>query len=97
MLQCTEYAAAVLNEVRHRHGLPSSYGLRLRPSALPGGETSIELRFVASPSPGDEVAISRGTKLYIARDLAPKMNTLTLDMSPDPDAPGFVLRPPASN
>ena len=97
MLQCTDAAATILNEARERQGLPETYGLRLRASAHAGSQSGVEISFVPSPAPGDEVTIANGTRLFVAPDLAPKVASLTLDSSPDPEAPGFVLRTTAPN
>ncbi|MDZ7677674.1 MAG: hypothetical protein U5K29_03880 [Acidimicrobiales bacterium] len=88
MLQCTQAAAATLDQVREEQGLPENYGLRVFPAESEQGQVTLGLGFAEAPGEGDQVAETHGTKLFVAPEIAEELSEMALDIQPDPTQDG---------
>lgn len=91
MLQISAEAAAVLSELRVSRGIPETYGLRIYSEAEPEGQ-KVQVTFTESPEEGDHVSEQRGTKLFIAEDLATPLSEAFIDVEPEPEGASLVIK-----
>ena len=89
MLNVTAQAVAHLVGERDERGLGGSAGVRFLPMAQGVGMT-----FLREPKRGDEVVRARDLRIFIAPDVAPKVDGLTLDVARQDGRLEVVLRPP---
>ena len=98
MLQMTTQAAATLTRAREREGLPENYGVRI--FANPGPDHNSSQRaaygfgFVEGPQDGDQIGQTDGTPYYVAPEVAPSLDGVTLDVA---DSGNLVLTRAASS
>lgn len=89
MLNVTAQAVEHLVGERDERGLGRGAGVRLLPMAKGVGMT-----FLREPKRGDAVVRARDLRIFIAPDVAPKVEGLTLDVARQEGNLEVVLRPP---
>jgi Fe-S cluster assembly iron-binding protein IscA len=92
MLQCTPAAATALAELRERQEVPDTFGLRVFAVPNENGLSGVRMAFTDGPAAGDEIAESNGQRFFVAKEVAPRLDGLALDASPDVAPSGLVLR-----
>lgn len=89
MIQVTPLAAKHLVEVRNGRGFGRTAGARF----LPQGH-GVGMSFARVPEPGDTVIAAIGIDIFIAQELASKLEGSTIDISATDGKTDLVLRPP---
>jgi Fe-S cluster assembly iron-binding protein IscA len=92
VLTVTDNARSVVQDLAQQAGVPAEGGLRIAQSA--GQPGNFELALVPSPQPEDQVVDEAGsTHVFVEKEAATALDSLTLDTDPGASAPGFVLTP----
>jgi Fe-S cluster assembly iron-binding protein IscA len=92
MLTLTERAAAFLAEARSRSGLSEDVGVRISGESRNGEAPSYRLTFAAEPSPEDLVVHRGVTSLFVAPEVAGRIQAAILDVDDRGDGTALVLR-----
>lgn len=92
MLQVTSSAASVLAGTRAREGLPDHFGVRIfaGATATPDTRSAFQFGFVEQPQPNDQVTEAEGTRVFVAPEVAPALESSVLDAE---EAGGLILTP----
>ena len=85
MVEVSAQVAELLKEVRRAYKVPRSAGLRFY-GASPGEseEQEVMVTFCEEPAQGDEVIEERNTKLFIAPEVADRLEGASLNAKPGP-------------
>jgi Fe-S cluster assembly iron-binding protein IscA len=97
MIGCTEEAARALDAFRAQLDIPPSYGLRIFAVTTDDGRAGVRMAFAREPHAGDAVSEEQGQAIFVARDIAPRIAGLELDVEPDLESVGLVLRASGRN
>ncbi len=81
MLQMTQAAATLLNEIRSTSEIPAQAGVRVYPEKLGESEVSIGVGFVDDPMPGDQVSEQEGIRLFVAPEIAGPLDATKIDVT----------------
>jgi Fe-S cluster assembly iron-binding protein IscA len=84
MVEVSQQADVVLDEVRKAYKIPSSYGLRLYGEPTEEGDHNIVVSFCEAPAPGDEVIEEFKTKIFVAPEVADRLQGASLQAKPGP-------------
>ena len=74
----------MLDEVRRAYKIPRSYGLRLYGEPTEQGEYEVMVTFCEAPSSGDEVIEQRNTKVFVAPEVADRLQGASLQTKQGP-------------
>jgi len=92
MVQLTQEATKHLVRVRGERGIDPGAGARFVPSGR-----GVGLTFAPEPKPGDQVVKVPEIPIYLAPEVADKLNQTTIDVSEKDGRVGLVMRPQASD
>lgn len=92
MLTITEQAATLLTATRAQSDVPDDAVLRVAGPA-DGASPSISLGFVPEPVSGDAVGDAHGMTICVAPEVAPQLDSATLDVVEEQGEPQLVLVP----
>jgi Fe-S cluster assembly iron-binding protein IscA len=92
MLTLTDRAAAVLADARDRRGLSEDVGVRISAEPKNGTEPSYRLTFVGEPSPEDVVVLPGTISIFVAADVANRIQGAVLDVDDRGDGTTLILR-----
>lgn len=81
MLQITNAAVDLLNQIRSGADIPTEAGVRVYPEQTSGDEVSIGIGFTDSPMPGDQVSEQEGLRLFVAPEIAGPLDTTMIDVT----------------
>lgn len=95
MLKVTENAAAALESIRHREGIPEDQDIRLTADPQPTGDVGVRLEFVETVGDEDEVAKKAGTEVYVDPAIAEPLTDTVMDVQDSDEGLAFVFRPQA--
>jgi Fe-S cluster assembly iron-binding protein IscA len=93
VLQITQGAAALLNDLRQGQEVPDDYGLRIFAEPSAAGEMTIGLGFTDRPAEGDQVSEQGGLQVYVAPELAQPLDNAAIDVAQEDGAERLVFRP----
>lgn len=93
MLQLTQPAADLLDEVRTEQDIPDTHGIRLAAQQGPDGQVGLAIGFSEEPAESDQVSEQSGTEVYVAEELVEPLSTSVLDIEETPEGTGLTLRP----
>src|SRR5207244_3725613 len=81
MLQVTSSAASTLAGARAQQGLPDHFGVRIfaGATATPDMKSAFQFGFVEQPDTNDLVAEAEGTRVFVAPEVAPALESSVLD------------------
>lgn len=83
MLQMTDRAAELLNQIRTTSDIPSEAGVRIYAEQTAGDQVSIGVGFIDNPLPGDQVTEQGGVKLFVAPEVAGPLDRTMIDVTRD--------------
>ncbi len=83
MLQMTDRAAELLNQIRTTSEIPDEAGVRVYAEQTTGEEVSIGVGFIDNPMPGDQVSEHQGVKLFVAPEVAGPLERTMIDVTRD--------------
>lgn len=92
MLQITETARSLLDQLRFSQGLPDHYGVRLFAAARLNGRTPIQISFRDMPDTGDQVDETAGGRIFVSPEISAA--DLVLDVDQDENGAQLILREP---
>jgi len=95
MLKVTENAAAALESIRNREGIPEDQDIRLTADPQPTGDVGVRLEFVETVGDEDEVAKQAGTEVYVDPAIVEPLNDTVMDVQDSDEGLAFVFRPQA--
>ena len=84
MVEVSQQADVLLDEVRRAYKIPSSHGLRLYGEPTEQGDYEVMVSFCEAPSSGDEVIEQRNTKVFVAPEVADRLKGASLQAKPGP-------------
>ncbi|HSL97636.1 MAG TPA: hypothetical protein VK831_03600 [Candidatus Deferrimicrobiaceae bacterium] len=87
MVQLTQEATKHLVRVRGERGIDSGAGARFVPSGK-----GVGLTFAPEPKPGDQVVEGADIPVYLAPEVADKLEEKTIDVSEKDGKVGLVMR-----
>lgn len=90
MVQLTQAAAEHLVRVRGERGIDKGAGARFVPSGR-----GVGLTFTAKAKPGDRVVEASEIPVYLAPEVADKLDKTTIDVREKDGKMGLVMRPQA--
>lgn len=88
MVQLTQEATKHLVRVRGERGIDAGAGARFVPSGR-----GVGLTFAPEPKPGDQVVEVKEIPIYLAPEVAGKLDKTTIDVSEKDGKVGLVMRP----
>jgi Fe-S cluster assembly iron-binding protein IscA len=88
MVQLTQEATKHLVRVRGERGVDAGAGARFVPSGR-----GVGLTFAPEPKPGDRVVEVKEIPIYLAPEVADKLDKTTIDVSEKDGKVGLVMRP----
>ncbi len=90
MLQITEAAEFVIQQIREQNDVPGSAALRIAPVETPGGGVGVGFAFTEGPEDGDQTVSEReGFRVYISPELADAFDNAALEANQSDE--GFEL------
>ncbi|NJD27884.1 MAG: hypothetical protein FIA92_06260 [Chloroflexi bacterium] len=89
MVQLTQEATRHLVRVRGERGADAAAGARF----VPSGRGRVGLTFAPQPKPGDQVVESSEIPVYLAPEVADKLDKTTIDVREKDGKVGLVMRP----
>lgn len=93
MLQITQEATGVVQEMRAQRGIPDEYGLRVYSDNTDDGQQAIRLGFADEPFEGDQVTEAEAARVFVAPDLADALADIVIDVDQAGEETRLVLRP----
>ena len=85
MVEISAQVADLLDEVRRAYKVPRSAGLRFYGASPEGSaQQDVMVMFCEAPSEGDEVIEQNNTKLFIAPEVADRLEGASLNAKPGP-------------
>jgi len=93
MLQITQEATGVVQEMRAQRGIPDAYGLRVYSDNTDDGQQAIRLGFADEPFEGDQVTEAESARVFVSPDLADALADIVIDVDRDDEEIRLVLRP----
>lgn len=94
MFAVSNDAAAAIRRLLARPGVPQGCGLRIQPAADPG---RLRILLVSAPTAGDFVRDAEGARLYVAQEVAGRLQGRTLSVKrSEAGRVQFVLDPVAA-
>ena len=93
MLQITQEATGVVQEMRAQRGIPDGYGLRVYSDNTDDGQQAIRLGFADEPFEGDQVTEAESARVFVSPDLADALADIVIDVDRDDEEIRLVLRP----
>jgi Fe-S cluster assembly iron-binding protein IscA len=94
MIDVTQGATNLVNELRAAQGIPDSYGLRFYGETGADGAAAVGIAFASGPVEGDQVVGERVLPVYVAPEVAPELGDAVLDVEGEPEPQRFVIRTP---
>lgn len=93
MLQMTDRAAELLNQIRSTSDIPDQAGVRVYAEQATGDQVSIGVGFIDNPMPGDQVTEHEGVKLFVAPEVAGPLDKTMIDVTRDNGESQLVFCP----
>lgn len=93
MLQITQEATGVVQEMRAQRGIPDDYGLRVYSDNTDDGQQAIRLGFADEPFEGDQVTEAEAARVFVSPDLADALSDIVIDIDQAGEETRLVLRP----
>jgi len=93
MLQITQEATGVVQEMRAQRGIPDDYGLRVYSDNTDDGQQAIRLGFADEPFEGDQVTEAEAARVFVSPDLADALSDIVIDVDQAGEETRLVLRP----
>jgi Fe-S cluster assembly iron-binding protein IscA len=87
MVQVTPQAAQHLSQVRNQRGLSRSAGVRFVPNG-----SGIGITFSPEPEPGDSVIMAPDLPVYLAAEVATRLEKATIDVAENDGKTKLVVR-----
>lgn len=93
MLNVTENAQTLVSGLATEAGVADNGGLRI---AMTEDQTQLQVSVVEEPEATDTVVPAGDSKVFVAEDTAPALDTQTLDATQTEEGVGFTLQPTES-
>lgn len=97
MLQVTDAAVSVLKSKVLREGEPMKHrepatAVRIRPAVPDDGRQALTVEPVMGPEPGDAPTEAPNLDVFVAPELAGRLDSAILDVEPTREGPEIILR-----
>jgi len=92
MIEVTQGATNLVNELRAAQGIPDSYGLRFYSQAVADGTAAVGIAFAQGPGEGDQIITEKALPVYVAPEVAHELGDAVLDVEGEPVPQRFVIR-----
>ena len=92
MIEVTQGATNLVNELRAAQGIPDSYGLRFYSQAAADGAAAVGIAFAQGPVEGDQIITEKALPVYVAPEVAHELGDAVLDVEGEPEPQRFVIR-----
>ena len=92
MIEVTQGATNLVNELRAAQGIPDSYGLRFYSQAAADGAAAVGIAFAQGPVEGDQIITEKALPVYVAPEVAHELGDAVLDVEGEPVPQRFVIR-----
>ncbi|HEU5002351.1 MAG TPA: iron-sulfur cluster biosynthesis protein [Actinomycetota bacterium] len=96
MIQVSERATSVLNELREAQDIPGTYGVRFYQQVDEDGSAAVAISLAQAPAQGDQVVMERELPVFVAPDVAAEISEAVLDVEGEAPRQRFVILTPSA-